>query len=196
MITKVPKRNVLSQLTLVALILLVAFLWKFGPWFRSKRILSYEFPIGWWNHVALIDPQHSLWSKYKRNQLEDFVRLFIDQVEIIPADDLKEDLQIKHRVAIATQFFLVTQNIKPDPFKTLERIYLQNFKDEVRESNGLMTFYWEDKIENFQSIISASTLNYAIYSEDKPEIANYLTGKEVSNPETKARLDNIFGQTS
>ena len=186
----------MSQLTLVALILLVAFLWKFGPWFRSKRILSYEFPIGWWNHVALIDPQHPDWPLRKRNKLEDYVRLFIDQVEIITSEDFSEELQIKHRVALATQFFLVTQNLRANPYKDLERIYLQNSKDEVRESNGLITLYWNDLPENFQSIISASPLNYTIYSEDKPEVADYLTGKDVSSPETRERLDKAFGQTS
>ncbi|PIR28278.1 MAG: hypothetical protein COV38_16640, partial [Bdellovibrionales bacterium CG11_big_fil_rev_8_21_14_0_20_38_13] len=71
----------MSQLTLIALILLVAFLWKFGPWFRQQRILSYDFPIGWWHHVELIDPNHSHWPVLKRKKLEAYVRLFIDQVE-------------------------------------------------------------------------------------------------------------------
>lgn len=183
----------MSQLTLIALILLVAFLWKFGPWFRQQRILSYDFPIGWWHHVALIDPNHSYWPIHKKKKLEAFVRLFIDQVEFISSSTLNPQLEIKHRVAIATQFFLVTQNIRPNPFKQLERIYLQNTQNESNETNGLMTLYWEDLAQNFIVIVDASQLGSMILPQDKENLAHYLTGKKISETEIVQRLERVLG---
>jgi len=183
----------LSQLTLIALILLVAFLWKFGPWFRQQRILSYDFPIGWWHHVELIDPNHSHWPVLKRKKLEAYVRLFIDQVEFIAAPSLNPELEIKHRVAIATQFFLVVQNIQPNPFKGLERIYLQNSQAESNETNGLITLFWEDKKHNFKAIMDASQMGSMLSNEDKEFMNDYLTGKTISDKEIAQRLERVLG---
>src|SRR5690606_18713557 len=106
----IPKRINLSQLTLIALFLLIVALWKFGPWFRKRRILSYEFPVGWWLHVELIVPDCQQWNYHRRRRLEDYVRIFVDRIDFVVSASMHDEFEIKHRVAIATQAFLLFEN--------------------------------------------------------------------------------------
>ena len=183
----------MSQLTLVALVLLVAFLWKFGPWNRINRILSYDFPSGWWNHIKLITELAEHWPAYEKKQLERFIQVFVDQVEFHLDPSLEEEFEIKHRVAIATQFYLVIQNIKPNPFKTLERVFLQRSMHEQFQTQGLLTLFWDNKDENFKQIVNATGLSTSLSTEDKEQICDYLTKKMTSDPEVEQRLRNVFG---
>ncbi|PIP88726.1 MAG: hypothetical protein COW79_17215, partial [Bdellovibrionales bacterium CG22_combo_CG10-13_8_21_14_all_38_13] len=90
-------------------------------------------------------------------------------------------------------FFLVVQNIQPNPFKGLERIYLQNSQAESNETNGLITLFWEDKKHNFKAIMDASQMGSMLSNEDKEFMNDYLTGKTISDKEIAQRLERVLG---
>lgn len=146
----------MSQLTIVALILLVAALWKFGPWNRRHRILSYDFPEGWWFHVEIIDPTCRSWSQQRRSRLMDYVRLFVDRVDFIVDEPLKSEFEIKHRVAFATQAFLVFESFKHDPIQHVDKFFVQNTSDDPDQGHGLPRLFWHEKRLNYITFFEVS----------------------------------------
>ncbi len=168
----------MSQLTLIALILLVAFLWKFGPWFRQQRILSYDFPIGWWRHVAVVAPDCDSWSLQRKRQLEDYVRLFVDRIEFVVADDLQEEFEIRHRVAFATQAFLLFEHQPFDPLRHIEKFYVQRFSNESKPSEGLPRLFWEERDLNFITMFEISTLAGELDSNELTLLPTIVQNKE------------------
>src|SRR5690606_10592200 len=134
---KLSKGTDLSQLTVIALILLVAGLWKFGPWNRRRRILSYEFPIGWWLHVGRIASDYESWTSDRKSRFMDYVRLFVDRIEFLPSSSLEDEFEIKHRIAFATQAFLLFGHMNSDPIAHIEKFYVQRSSREPSDSIGL-----------------------------------------------------------
>lgn len=184
----------MSQLTLVALILLVVILWKFGPWFRSQRILSYEFPEGWWRHVSLIVPEYVNWSRLRKNRLEDYIRLFIDKIEFVTAPSIQDEFEITHRVAIATQAFLLFENIRPNPLTNIEKIYIEQSHLENNDSYGLIKLCWLEKELNFKILVDATPLGSRLRDEEKECLASFMTDGRVADSDINSRLIEIFGQ--
>tara|TARA_R110000868_G_scaffold117600_16_gene312643 strand:- start:23226 stop:23789 length:564 start_codon:yes stop_codon:yes gene_type:complete len=183
----------LSQLTLVALVILIAILWKFAPWSRAQRILSYDFPEGWWRHVALIDPSHESWSNRRKKHFEDYARLFVDRVEFVLSPSMQEDFEIKHRIAFATQAFLLFENISPDPLRNIEKIYIVSSFSDAQESYGLLCLSWSEIDLNYERLIDATELSMRVRTDDKKYLAAFVNHQLVDLPEIKARLEQVLG---
>tara|TARA_R110000868_G_scaffold129349_5_gene338028 strand:+ start:8158 stop:8721 length:564 start_codon:yes stop_codon:yes gene_type:complete len=183
----------LSQLTLVALVILIAVLWKFAPWSRAKRILSYDFPEGWWRHVAIIDPDYSSWSLRKRKYFEDYARLFVDRIDFVTSPSMQEEFEIKHRIALATQAFLLFKNISPDPLRHIERIYIAKSFDEINETFGLLSLSWDQRDYNYERFVDATELSMKIRTDDKKFLTGFMLGELKDEPEVQARLEQVLG---
>ena len=183
----------MSQLTLIAIFLLVIAMWKFGPWFRKRRILSYEFPIGWWNHVAIIVPNYQQWSHARKSRLMDYVRLFVDRIDFTPAPSMAEELEIKHRVAIATQAFLLFEYQRGDPLRHIERFYLQRSSHETSASSGLPKLFWEERDLNFITLFEVSSLGGSLQPYELGQLANFLKDELNTDPEAGKNIKSVLG---
>jgi len=183
----------LSQLTIIALILLVAGLWKFGPWNRKRRILSYEFPSGWWQHVALIAPDWNNWEEQRKRKITDYIRLFVDRVEFNIAPSLKEEFEIRHRIAFATQAFLLFENFSYDPIEHIDRFYVQKNSDEIHQELGMARLFWEEKRLNYITFFEVSKLSGSLPPYILGHLEDYLLRYDECDPEARIMLEKVLG---
>lgn len=186
----------MSQLTVIALILLVAGLWKFGPWNRRRRILSYEFPIGWWLHVGRIASDYESWPVERKSRFMDYVRLFVDRIEFLPSSSLEDEFEIKHRIAFATQAFLLFGHLNSDPIAHIEKFYVQRSSREPSNSIGLPRLFWEELDLNYITFFEVSKFGGSLDPYELSQLPNAIKNELGSDPDVSAKLKSVLGMPS